>query len=81
MSRTFTVTIPPEDDNFLENTRSAVEAMGAVLEGDEKAGTFAGKGVEGEYSVEGDQVTVTITKKPALAPWPIIENIVKDFFA
>ncbi len=81
MCRTFTVTIPPEDDNFLENTRSAVEAMGATLDGDEKAGTFSGRGVEGNYSVDGDQVTVTITKKPALAPWPIIENIVKDFFA
>ena len=81
MCRTFTVTIPPEDDDFLENTRRAAEGMGATLDGDEKSGTFAGRGVEGRYSVEGDQVTVTITKKPALAPWPIIEKIVKDFFA
>ena len=81
MSKTFTVTIPPDDADFLGNTRRAVEAMGATLDGDDKVGTFAGRGVEGEYSVEGDQVTVTITKKPALAPWPIIETIVKDFFS
>jgi hypothetical protein len=80
MCKTFTVTIPPEEDNFFENTRAAVEAMGATLDGDEKAGTFSGRGVEGSYAVEGDRVTVTITKKPALAPWPIIETIVKDFF-
>ena len=80
MCRSFTVTIPPDDD-FLGNTRRAVEGMEATLEGDEKSGTFAGRGIEGHYSVEGDQVTVTITKKPALAPWAIIEKLVKDFFA
>ena len=80
MSRTLTVTIPPDDDDFLGNTRRAVEAMGATLEGDEKAGFFAGRGIEGTYAVEGDQVTIQITKKPALAPWPLIETIVKDFF-
>ena len=81
MCKTFTVTIPPGDDDFLENTRRSVEAMGATLEGDDKAGTFSGRGVEGEYRIEGDQVTVTITKKPTLAPWPLIETIVKDFFS
>lgn len=81
MCKTFTVTIPPDDKEFLENARLSAEGMGATLDGDMTRGTFSGRGVEGNYAVEGDRVTVTITKKPALAPWPIIETIVKDFFS
>lgn len=81
MSKTFTVTIPPDDDDFFGNTQRAVESLGATLEGDETAGAFSGRGIEGTYAVQGDQVTVTITKKPAVAPWPLIENIVRDLFA
>lgn len=80
MSKTFTVTIPAEEDDFLDNTRRAVESLGATLEGDDSSGSFSGRGVEGTYAVDGDQVTVTITKKPTLAPWPLIENLVRDFF-
>lgn len=82
MCKTFTVEIPPQDrELFLENARSSAEAMGATIEGDMTGGVFSGRGVEGEYRIAGDQVTVTIMKKPALAPWPLIETIVKDFFS
>ena len=81
MCKTFTVPVPPDDKEFLENARLSAEGMGATLNGDMTRGAFSGRGVEGVYIVEGGQLTVTITKKPALAPWPIIETIVKDFFS
>jgi hypothetical protein len=80
MCRTFTVQIPPDDPQYLENVRSSAEGMGAVFEGNDLQGTFSGRGIQGEYEVQGNTVTVTIRKKPAVAPWPIIESLVRDFF-
>ncbi len=82
MDKTFTVEIPGEDrEQLLENARSSAEMMGATIDGDMTGGTFSGRGIEGRYSIAGDRLEVTILKKPALAPWPLIENIVKDFFS
>jgi lipid-binding SYLF domain-containing protein len=80
MCRTFTITIPSDEPDYLENVKSSAEGMGAVFAGDETRGSFSGRGIEGEYLIEGNRLTVTIKKKPAIAPWPIIESLVRGFF-
>ncbi len=47
---------------------------GATLVGDEGSGRFSHDLVRGEYRMVGRKVTVTITEKHWLVPWPVVES-------
>ena len=47
---------------------------GAALVGDERSGRFSHEMVKGEYRMVGRKVTVTITEKHWLVPWPVVES-------
>ncbi len=57
---------------------SRLEEMGAEVRGDETSGeligdTFLGR-FEGTYVLENEQLTLTITKKPAMIPDSMLEK-------
>ena len=65
---------PGELGKFL----ARIKEMGAVVTGDETSGelvgdTFLGR-FEGTYVLENDQLTLTITKKPAMVPDSMLEK-------
>ena len=68
-------------NKLVEKARKSAQDGGAEFSGDEKSGTFAGKGVKGRYVVEGDTVSVTIEKKPFPAPWMLVEKKIRAFFS
>ena len=80
MARTFKVKFNGDAGSLVEKARKSAQDGGAEFSGDEKSGTFSGKGVKGRYQVEGDCVSITIEKKPFPAPWMLVEKKIRGFF-
>jgi hypothetical protein len=60
--------------SLLERAGRVAEENGATLVGDERSGRFSHEMVRGEYHMVGQKVTVTITDKHWLVPWPVVES-------
>jgi len=80
MGRSFQVPLKGDADALASRAEELARQAGAEFTGDGKAGRFAGGGVEGQYEVEGESITVTISKKPLVAPWSLVEEKVRSFF-
>jgi hypothetical protein len=63
-----------DPSSLLERARRVAEENGATLVGDEGSGRFSHEMVRGEYRMVGQMVTVTITDKHWLVPWPVVES-------
>ena len=59
---------------LLARARKAARENDATVVGDERSGRFSHEMVRGEYSMVGQSVTVTITDKHWLVPWPVVES-------
>lgn len=68
-------------DQSLSNVKSEMLKAGHKFNGDSSKGSFSGGGVEGDYQIAGNTVTVNITKKPFVAPKSLIEKKIKEYFA
>ena len=79
-TKTFRVQTQKDPDTLVKEARQVAKDNNATFEGDTSSGSFSGKGVEGNYQIEGQTVEVTITDKPTLAPWSKVESKVKEFF-
>ena len=79
-TKTFRVQTQKDPDTLVKEARQVAKENNATFEGDTSSGGFSGKGVEGNYQIEGQTVEVTITDKPTLAPWSKVESKVKEFF-
>ena len=55
-------------------------ANGVRLVGNEGSGRFSHKMLEGNYRVIGRRVSVTVTHKPRLVPWSVLEDRLKALF-
>ena len=69
MANQFTVSYPGDKKDLLEKIRSTVGNKGN-LAGDEQQGNFEGDTplgkFGGSYAIDGDDITITIDKKPLL---------------
>ena len=79
-TKTFSVETQKDPDTLVKEARHVAKENDATFEGDSSSGRFSGKGVEGNYEIEGQTVEVTITEKPTLAPWSKVESKVREFF-
>lgn len=71
--RTFSLATTVTPSSLLERARRAARENDAILVGDERSGRFSHEMVKGEYRMVGQTVTVTITHKHWLVPWPMVE--------
>ena len=78
MARSFTVDTGISPSELLARARRAASENGALLVGDEVSGRFAHELVRGEYRMVGQTVTVTITDKHWLLPWPVVEARLRE---
>ena len=78
MARTFGVDTVVSPSSLLARARRAAGETGATFLGDEGLGRFAHEMVGGEYRVVGRTVTVTITDKHWLLPWPVVEAQLRE---
>lgn len=79
MARTFRIRIRGDKDAVLAEVRRRAAEQGVAFAGDTSRGEFSGL-VSGQYEVSGDFVSLTITQKPFLASWEIIEAKIQELF-
>ena len=81
----FDVTVAGDVTAAVERVRGFIAGEGGAFAGDASAGTFTGPtpvgSIEGKYVVRGNVVTVTITKRPRVAPCDVIEAKIRKYFA
>jgi uncharacterized protein (DUF697 family) len=78
--KSFIINLASAPDVVLAHAKKAATEHGATLEGDASSGQFSGFGVAGEYQIEGQTVIITVSRKPAILPWPILEARLRSFF-
>jgi hypothetical protein len=81
MSKRIEVKLNMPADQLVTRAQAGAEKNGVDFKGDASSGSFSGKGIEGSYQIDGEQLTIDITKKPMVMPWALIETTVKKFFA
>jgi len=74
VTRTFSMHTTADPLSLLARARRVARENGATLVGDEGSGRFSHDMVRGEYRMVGRKVTVTITEKHWLVPWPVVES-------
>ena len=82
MSRTFRVNTTERPSALVARVQEGIKKYGADFKGDATSGSFSAKGVKGTYtySIQDRAVTVTITDKPSVIPWGLVESLVRGFF-
>jgi len=78
MARTFSIDTTATPSALLARARRVASENGATLFGNEAWGRFSHDMARGEYRMMGRTVTVTITDKHWLLPWPIVEARLKE---
>ncbi|QXP86534.1 hypothetical protein KW113_00760 [Methylococcus capsulatus] len=81
MSKIIEIKIGSEPRSLVAKAEKAAREKGMEFFGDETSGRFSGHGVDGVYEFRGDVLAITITRKPFVLPWAVIEASVKGFFA
>ena len=74
VTRTFNMDTKADPLSLLARARRVARENGATLVGDKESGRFSHDMVRGEYRMVGRKVTVTITEKHLLIPWPVVES-------
>jgi hypothetical protein len=67
-------------EKILTEVRGFASQKGVQVEGDNYKGRFSGQGFEGNYSVNGQNFTIDVTKKPWIVPEGIVKNAIQDYF-
>jgi len=79
MAFSFKIPKPKNLSQVLVQTSKTVRDGGGTFSGNEEYGSFSGNGVKGTYAV-GDQISITITEKPFLAPESLVKSTIANFF-
>ncbi len=80
MSRSFSINLKKDFGTLIDKAKNIAKEHGVNFSGDTISGTFSGKGLEGRYKIEAESAAITITKKPLIIPWALIETKVTEFF-
>ena len=80
MPRTFKFTLSIDASEVVAEAKKVARENGANFSGNERYGTFSGRGVEGKYQIQDNFAEVTIDKKPFFVPWGLVERKVREFF-
>ena len=85
MSHAFTVELNNEIPSVLKKVESEITGNGGSFKGNEEKGSFDGKTllglIRGEYCcLSGNEIRITITHKPLLVPYSLIESEIKKYF-
>jgi hypothetical protein len=78
---TFQIKVPAAE--LLNQIQKLAQEYSGQLQGDEKSGhvslrIFVGT-IEGDYAIDGDKLTLNITKKPFLVGYETISTTIKEF--
>lgn len=79
--RTLEIDIPEGSDvrRLLAAAKAKAAGVGITLDGDAEQGRFDGLAA-GSWTVAGGKLVVTVEKKPAFAPWPMVMSQLEKAF-
>jgi hypothetical protein len=85
MAHTFEIPFEGDAETIISKARTTIEKIDGSLNGDISTGDFVVPSmvgeVEGSYQVQGQNLVVTITKKPMIAPYSMIEDALRNYLA
>lgn len=81
MSRSVTGELPVAPELLLEKLEQLAVKHNIEFSGTVKTGYAKGKGFHVEYAVTGASCTLTVTKKPLLVPWSLVESQLHKLFS
>lgn len=77
----FTLAFTQEPEALVEKAQKALEKFDGTLDGDAQSGSLKVKtpvgSVRGTYSIENQNITITIAEKPMFVPCNMIEDQLK----
>jgi len=85
MAHSFTVTLTEDIASVLRHVESSITGSGGSFQGNSEKGAFQGHTVagliRGEYcSVSDKEIKITITNKPFIVPYGMIETEIRRYF-
>ena len=81
MSRSVTGKLPESAEVIVEKLQKLAVKHDIEFSGDVQRGRARGKGFHVEYQVDGANCTLTVTKKPLLVPWSLVESQLRKLFS
>ncbi len=78
MAKTFSFYTTVDPSSLLARFKRVAKQNGATLDGDEESGSFSHAMFRGEYRMVGQSVSVTITDKHWMIPWPVVESRLRE---
>lgn len=81
MSRSVTGQLKEDPQEIVQKLYKLAKKHDIEFEGDTCTGFAKGKGFHVEYTVEGTECTLTVTKKPMLIPWSLVEAQLEKLFS
>lgn len=80
MSRSVTGDLPIAPEIIIEKLEKLAVKHDIEFSGTVEKGYARGKGFHVEYVVVGNRCTLTVTKKPLLVPWALVEAQLHKLF-
>lgn len=80
MARSVTGELPIAPEVILEKLQELSVKHDIEFSGTVESGYARGKGFHVEYVVKGTRCTLTVTKKPLLVPWALVESQLHKLF-
>ncbi|HAG96906.1 MAG: hypothetical protein CMK83_16770 [Pseudomonadales bacterium] len=80
MTRSVTGRLKEDPKVIVERLYRLADKHDVHFTGDSEKGFAKGKGFHVEYLVEGESCTLTVTKKPLLIPWALVESQLEKLF-
>ena len=80
MARSISGPLPFSPKVALAKANKAAERLGVHFDGDEENGEFHGAGFRGHYEFVDDTITLTVTDKPLIMPWSMVERAMTQMF-
>lgn len=80
MAKTIKIILKEDPEKVVDRAKKLIEYYGGSMRGYYDAGRFSCKGVSGSFAINSNMATITITDKPFLASWDLVEGKIKEFF-
>ncbi len=77
MKKSISVKFAGHPDTLILKARQAAERNGLRFTGDAENGFLKGLGIEANYQVKEDVLTINILRKPLLLSWRIVEQKIR----
>jgi len=74
------VTVKGKIPDVLAAVKAEAAKNKIKFNGDASKGTFAGEGIEGNYSISGQVITINVTKQPWYAPDSSVKSAIENWF-